>query len=192
MHANTDRAEILAPPASPPPPQNPSPLSPQDSPAPAPGDLQPDLAGEETAELTAPAEILEPSIDDSPLTGLLEALLFVSETPSSPAQFAQALGRPEAEILAGLTDLQFLYKETGRGLRLQEHNGRYALVTAPQAAGAIHTDFVKGFIRAETVAYEDFITQGGWAGAKTAGKVRSDGKDYVVKDGDVIIFRFNV
>ena len=137
MHANTDRAEILAPPASPPPPQNPSPLSPQDSPAPAPGDLQPDLAGEETAELTAPAEILEPSIDDSPLTGLLEALLFVSETPSSPAQFAQALGRPEAEILAGLMDLQSLYRQTGRGLRLQERNGRYALVTAPQAAGAI-------------------------------------------------------
>lgn len=64
--------------------------------------------------------------------------------------------------------------------------------TAPIAAGAIHTDFAKGFIRAETVAYDDFINSGGWAGSKTAGKVRSEGKDYIVKDGDVLLFRFNV
>jgi ribosome-binding ATPase len=64
--------------------------------------------------------------------------------------------------------------------------------TAPQAAGAIHTDFEKGFIRAETVAYDDFINNGGWAGAKPAGKVRSEGKDYIVHDGDVMLFRFNV
>ncbi|MFA5010089.1 MAG: redox-regulated ATPase YchF [Patescibacteria group bacterium] len=68
------------------------------------------------------------------------------------------------------------------------HNGD----TAPIAAGAIHTDFTKGFIRAETVGFNDFINNGGWIGAKTAGKVRSEGKDYVVKDGDVMLFRFNV
>ncbi|MEJ1298325.1 MAG: redox-regulated ATPase YchF [Candidatus Sedimenticola sp. (ex Thyasira tokunagai)] len=64
--------------------------------------------------------------------------------------------------------------------------------TAPQAAGVIHTDFQRGFIRAEVVPYDDFIAYGGEQGAKEAGKLRSEGKEYVVKDGDVIHFRFNV
>lgn len=64
--------------------------------------------------------------------------------------------------------------------------------TAPEAAGVIHTDFEHGFIRAEVVNCEDFITSGSWTGAKTKGKIRSEGKDYIVQDGDVIIFRFNV
>ena len=64
--------------------------------------------------------------------------------------------------------------------------------TAPQAAGVIHTDFEKGFIRAEVIAYDDFIRYKGEAGAKEAGKWRLEGKDYVVKDGDVVHFRFNV
>src|SRR5574344_1864865 len=64
--------------------------------------------------------------------------------------------------------------------------------TAPQAAGVIHTDFEKGFIRAEVVAYDDFIQYSGEAGAKEAGKWRLEGKDYIVKDGDVMHFRFNV
>ena len=64
--------------------------------------------------------------------------------------------------------------------------------TGPQAAGVIHTDFEKGYIRAETIAYDDFIRLNGEAGAKEAGKMRSEGKDYVVKDGDVMHFRFNV
>ena len=64
--------------------------------------------------------------------------------------------------------------------------------TAPRAAGKIHTDFERGFIRAEVVAYEDFITCGGEQGAKEAGRLRSEGKDYIVQDGDVIHFRFNV
>ncbi|MGI8611006.1 MAG: redox-regulated ATPase YchF [Sphingomicrobium sp.] len=63
---------------------------------------------------------------------------------------------------------------------------------APEAAGVIHTDFERGFIRAETIAYEDFIACGGEAGAKEAGKMRAEGKDYVVQDGDVLLFRFNV
>jgi len=64
--------------------------------------------------------------------------------------------------------------------------------TAPQAAGVIHTDFERGFIRAETIGYDDFIACGGEAGAKEKGKMRLEGKDYVVKDGDVMHFRFNV
>jgi ribosome-binding ATPase len=63
---------------------------------------------------------------------------------------------------------------------------------APEAAGEIHTDFERGFIRAETIAYGDFIKFGGEAGARDAGKLRSEGKDYVVQDGDVMLFRFNV
>jgi hypothetical protein len=64
--------------------------------------------------------------------------------------------------------------------------------TAPQAAGVIHTDFEKGFIRAEVISYEDFVTLGGEQAAKDAGKWRLEGKEYIVKDGDVIHFRFNV
>ena len=64
--------------------------------------------------------------------------------------------------------------------------------TAPQAAGVIHTDFERGFIRAETIAYDDFIACNGEAGAKEKGKMRLEGKDYVLHDGDVMHFRFNV
>ena len=64
--------------------------------------------------------------------------------------------------------------------------------TAPQAAGVIHTDFERGFIRAEVIAYDDFVTLKGEHGAKDAGKMRLEGKDYVVHDGDVMHFRFNV
>ena len=63
--------------------------------------------------------------------------------------------------------------------------------TAPKAAGEIHTDFEKGFIRAETVSYPDFVANDGWLNSKTNGKMRLEGKDYIVKDGDVLNFRFN-
>ena len=64
--------------------------------------------------------------------------------------------------------------------------------TAPKAAAVIHTDFERGFIRAETVGFGDFVSNGGWKGAKDKGVVRSEGKEYIVKDGDVMLFRFNV
>lgn len=64
--------------------------------------------------------------------------------------------------------------------------------TAPQAAGVIHTDFEKGFIRAEVIAYDDYVTLKGEAGAKEKGKMRLEGKEYIVQDGDVMHFRFNV
>ncbi len=64
--------------------------------------------------------------------------------------------------------------------------------TAPKAAAVIHTDFERGFIRAETVSYDEFVANGGWKGAREKGVVRSEGKEYVVADGDVMLFRFNV
>jgi ribosome-binding ATPase YchF (GTP1/OBG family) len=64
--------------------------------------------------------------------------------------------------------------------------------TAPQAAGVIHTDFERGFIRAQTIAFDDFVALRGEHGAKEAGKMRSEGKEYVVRDGDVLNFLFNV
>jgi ribosome-binding ATPase YchF (GTP1/OBG family) len=63
---------------------------------------------------------------------------------------------------------------------------------APDAAGSIHSDFKRGFICAEVVAYDDYIRLGGEAGARDAGRLRQEGRDYVVQDGDVIHFRFNV
>ena len=63
--------------------------------------------------------------------------------------------------------------------------------SAPKAAGVIHTDFEKGFIKAETIAYDDFVSLGGEQAAKEAGKMRAEGKSYIVKDGDVMHFLFN-
>jgi hypothetical protein len=64
--------------------------------------------------------------------------------------------------------------------------------TAPQAAGVIHTDFERGFIRAEVISFDDFVACRGESGAKEAGRMRLEGKDYLVHDGDVVHFRFNV
>ena len=64
--------------------------------------------------------------------------------------------------------------------------------TAPKAAGVIHTDFERGFIRAQTISYDDYVALGGEKGAEEAGKMRAEGKDYVVADGDVMNFLFNV
>jgi len=64
--------------------------------------------------------------------------------------------------------------------------------TAPQAAGVIHTDFERGFIRAEVIAFGDYVARGGEQGAKEAGELGLEGRDYVVRDGDVMHFRFNV
>ena len=63
--------------------------------------------------------------------------------------------------------------------------------TAPNAAGKIHSDFEKGFIRAETISYNDFVANNGWINCKSNGKMRLEGKDYIVKDGDILNFRFN-
>ena len=76
------------------------------------------------------------------------------------------------------------------GLRKRALGRSKAGSRAPQAAGVIHTDFEKGFIRAETIAYDDYVAGKGEAGAREMGKFRLEGKDYVVQDGDVLHFRF--
>jgi len=115
--------------------------------------------------------------------------------PDERAEFIQSLGLTEPGLnqiiragykLLGLITFFTAGEKEARGWTI--HNGD----TAPIAAGAIHTDFTKGFIRAETVSYNDFITNNGWIGARSTGKVRAEGKTYIVKDGDVLLFRFNV
>jgi len=122
------------------------------------------------------------------------------------AEVAQLPAEDQAEYLASLG-----LKETGLARVVRAGYALLDLVTfftvgpkearawtvrreakAPEAAGVIHTDFEKGFIRAETIAFDDYITLKGEAGARDAGKLRLEGKDYAVKDGDVLHFRFNV
>jgi ribosome-binding ATPase YchF (GTP1/OBG family) len=81
--------------------------------------------------------------------------------------------------------------ESGRS-DLQTRANKKGATRAPQSAGEIHTDFEKGFIRAETISYDDYVTLGGENGAKEAGRLRLEGKEYVVQEGDVMHFRFNV
>ena len=127
----------------------------------------------------------------------------------SAAIEAEIATLPQGERQAFLSDLGL--KETGLNRMIHAAYALLGLITfytagpkesrawtvrrgakAPEAAGAIHSDFERGFIRAETIAYGDYITLGGEVGARDAGKLRSEGKDYVVQDGDVMLFRFNV
>ena len=115
--------------------------------------------------------------------------------PEDRAEFLSSLGLESAgldRLIRGgyhLLGLQTYFTAGEKEVRAWTiHKGD----TGPQAAGVIHSDFERGFIRAETVGYEDFIALGGWKGAKEKGAVRAEGKDYVVKDGDVLLFRFNV
>jgi GTP-binding protein YchF len=120
---------------------------------------------------------------------------FIELPPEERADFLESLGVKEGGLksliratyqLLGLrTFLTTGPKET-RAWTIQ------AGMLAPQAAGVIHTDFERGFIRAETVAYQDLVTTGSMTGAKEKGLVRSEGKDYTVQEGDVLLFRFNV
>ncbi|WP_309087681.1 redox-regulated ATPase YchF [Phenylobacterium sp.] len=115
--------------------------------------------------------------------------------PAERAEFLETLGLSEPGLnklireayhLLGLQTYFTVGPKEARAWTI--HKGD----TAPVAAGVIHTDFEKGFIRAETIAYDDYVRLGGEAGARDAGKLRSEGKEYVVKDGDVMNFRFNV
>jgi GTP-binding protein YchF len=116
-------------------------------------------------------------------------------SPEDRASFLESLGLESAGldrlIQAGyhLLGLQTYFTAGEQEVRAWTiHRGD----TAPVAAGVIHSDFERGFIRAETVGYDDFVANGGWKGAREKGAVRSEGKEYVVKDGDVLLFRFNV
>lgn len=111
------------------------------------------------------------------------------------SEFLEDLGMEEPglnRVIRGGYDLLNLHTYFTAGVKEVRAWTIPVNATAPQAAGKIHTDFEKGFIRAETIGYDAFIEYNGEAGAKEAGKWRSEGKDYIVADGDVIHFRFNV
>ncbi len=156
-----------------------------------------ELHGDEGPHLRALRDAVKASGEHAevvPFSAKIEAEL--SELPPEDrAEFLSSLGLESAGldrvIHAGykLLGLQTYFTAGEQEVRAWTiHRGD----TAPKAAAVIHTDFEKGFIRAETVAYDDFVASDGWKGAREKGAVRSEGKEYVVSDGDVLLFRFNV
>lgn len=123
----------------------------------------------------------------------IEAEIAQLDDPEEQAAFLEDMGLSETGLARviqagyGLLGLLTFFTAGPKEARAWTvHNG----ATAPQAAGRIHTDFEKGFIRAETIAFDDYIANGGENGAKDNGKMRLEGKDYLVKDGDIMLFRF--
>jgi len=115
--------------------------------------------------------------------------------PADRAEFLAELGLAESGlnriIQAGYRMLGLLTFFTAGPKEVRAwtvHQG----ATAPEAAGRIHTDFQRGFIRAQVISYAEFVEYGGEQGAREAGRLRLEGKDYVVREGDVMLFRFNV
>ena len=149
------------------------------------------------------------NVDEDELTVELDAIDGVTPIPicaKVEAELSELEPEEAAEYLADLglehSGLETLAQAAYKLLGLQSYftAGEMEVrawtvrqgATAPQAAGVIHTDFERGFIKAEVVAFEDYVELGGEAGAKAAGKLRIEGKDYVMADGDVVHFRFNV
>ncbi len=129
------------------------------------------------------------------ISAAIEAEVAQLDTAAEIAEFLDSLGLAEAGlnqvIRAGYGLLHLLTFFTAGPTETRA----WTVVdgaTARQAAGSIHTDFARGFICAETIAYDDYIARGGEQGAKEAGKMRQEGRDYTVRDGDVLLFRFNV
>jgi hypothetical protein len=129
------------------------------------------------------------------ISAAIEAEVTQLSDPEERAAFLESLGLEETGlsqvIRAGYGLLDLITFFTAGPKEARAWTVRKG-ATAPEAAGAIHTDFQRGFIAAEVIAYEDYVACGGEQGAKTAGKMRLEGRDYVVKDGDVMLFRFNV
>jgi GTP-binding protein YchF len=156
-----------------------------------------ELSGAEGAHLRALRAALAQSGEHAeivPFSAKIEAEL-AELPPADRADFLASLGLESAGldrlIQAGyhLLGLQTYFTAGEPEVRAWTiHRGD----TAPVAAGVIHTDFERGFIRAETASLADFVANGGWKGARERGAVRSEGKEYVVHDGDVMLFRFNV
>jgi GTP-binding protein YchF len=150
---------------------------------------------EDAVAASAPAPAAIDGIVPIPISAKVEADIaeLAESSPEEAAEFLAALGLEES-------GLERLARSAYELLGLQSYftAGEMEVkawtipvgAKAPQAAGVIHTDFEKGFIKAETASYEDYIEHGGEAGCKTAGKLRIEGKDYVVQDGDVMHFRF--
>ena len=156
-----------------------------------------ELSGEEGPHLKALRAAVAASGEHAeivPFSAKIEAEL-AELPPEDRADFLASLGIESAGldrlIRAGyhLLGLQTYFTAGEQEVRAWTiHDGD----TAPKAAAVIHTDFERGFIRAETVGYDEFVASGGWKGAREKGAVRSEGKEYVVRDGDVMLFRFNV
>ena len=130
-----------------------------------------------------------------PVCNKIEAEIAELEDGEEKDMFLEALGLEEPGLNRVIrAGYEMLHLQTYFTAGVEEVRAWTVKVgaTAPQAAGVIHTDFEKGFIRAEVIAYNDFIQYKGEAGTKEAGKWRLEGKDYIVKDGDVMHFRFNV
>ena len=125
----------------------------------------------------------------------IESEVAVLADPAERAEFLAGLGLKETGLArvvrAGYALLDLITFLTAGPKEARAWTIRRG-AKAPQAAGVIHSDFERGFICAETIAYADYIACGGEQGAKDAGKMRQEGRDYLVKDGDVILFRFNV
>jgi GTP-binding protein YchF len=129
------------------------------------------------------------------ISAAIEAEVSQLSDESEKQEFLETLGLAETGLarvirsgygLLGLLTFFTVGPKEARAWTVEEGS------KAPQAAGAIHTDFEKGFIRAETIAYDDFVTLNGEQGAKDAGKMRLEGSEYLVRDGDIFHFRFNV
>jgi GTP-binding protein YchF len=156
-----------------------------------------ELAGDEGALLTALRAAVAANNERAeivPFSAKIEAEL-AELPPEERVEFLSSLGITSAGldrlILAGyqLLGLQTYFTAGEQEVRAWTiHKGD----TAPVAAGVIHSDFERGFIRAETVSCAEFVALGGWKGAREKGVVRSEGKEYLVQDGDVMLFRFNV
>lgn len=156
-----------------------------------------ELAGDEGALLKALRDAVTAGGEHAeivPFSAKIEAEL-AELSADERAEFLSSLGISSAGlervILAGysLLGLQTYFTAGEQEVRAWTiHEGD----SAPAAAGVIHTDFERGFIRAETVGYDEFVEHNGWKGAREKGVVRSEGKEYIVSDGDVLLFRFNV
>jgi ribosome-binding ATPase YchF (GTP1/OBG family) len=156
-----------------------------------------ELAGDEGPHLRALRDAVARSgelAEVVPFSAKIEAEL-AELPPEERGEFLASLGIESAGldrlIRAGyhLLGLQTYFTAGEQEVRAWTiHRGD----TAPRAAAAIHTDFERGFIRAETVSYDEFVDNGGWKGAREKGVVRAEGKEYIVGDGDVLLFRFNV
>ena len=156
-----------------------------------------ELSGHEGKYLTALREAVKASGEHAeivPFSARIEAEL-AELSPEERGEFLASLGIESAgldRLIRGsyeLLGLETYFTAGEQEVRAWTiHRGD----TAPVAAGVIHTDFERGFIRAETVAYDAFVANNGWKGARERGVVRSEGKEYVVQDGDVLLFRFNV
>jgi ribosome-binding ATPase len=156
-----------------------------------------ELAGEEGPYLSALREAVKKSGEQAevvPFSAKIEAEL-AELPPTDRADFLSSLGLESAGLdrliqagykLLGLETYFTAGEQEVRAWTIRRGD------TAPKAAAVIHTDFERGFIRAETVSYDSFVGNDGWKGAREKGAVRSEGKEYVVQDGDVLLFRFNV